>query len=84
MIASRNADRLKAAATDLQKQLPEGSTAELEYTVCNIRQEEQVYVVWIRVKQCNLRLVIAFNATLLQCTIVNAYSMCPLGTYGAV
>lgn len=42
MIASRNAGRLKAAATELQKQLPEGSTAELEYTVCNIRQEEQV------------------------------------------
>lgn len=45
MIASRNAGRLKAAATELQKQLPEGSTAELEYTVCNIRQEEQVYIV---------------------------------------
>ena len=54
MIASRNADRLKAAATELQKQLPEGSTAELEYTVCNIRQEEQVkkLVVINKIKRC--------------------------------
>lgn len=42
MIASRNGERLKAAATELQKQLPENGSAELDYTVCNIRKEDQV------------------------------------------
>jgi len=44
MIASRNGERLKAAATELQKQLPENGSAELDYTVCNIRKEDQVSV----------------------------------------
>ena len=42
MIASRKLDRLSAAAEDMRRSIPAGSTARLEYLQCNIREEEQV------------------------------------------
>ena len=42
MIASRNGDRLRDTAEELFQQLPKEGGPRIDYTVCNIRQEEQV------------------------------------------
>ena len=42
MIASRKIEQLQSTANELQQHLPTNGTAELDYMVCNIRNEDQV------------------------------------------
>lgn len=45
MIASRNLERLRHTANELQQHLPPNGTAELDFMECNIRNENQVLIV---------------------------------------
>jgi len=44
MIASRNIDRLRETADELVQQLPKDGGPKLDYTMCNIREEDQVAI----------------------------------------